>query len=85
MADTLSPEEKAVFKRAAQRRNENGVKRKMIRMYAEESQAVAFSELWESYVLRWGKTGALDHLIRLMALVEARLRDKERADNSKRS
>ena len=77
MSDTLTPEDKACFKRAAQRRNENGVKRKMIRMYAEESQAVAFSELWESWVLRWNKVGAMDRLIRVMATVEARVRDQE--------
>lgn len=73
----LSEDEKQFFQRAAARRKENGIKQKLIRMFAEESQVVAFNELYESWVIRWGKIGALDHLIRVMSVVEAKMRDKE--------
>jgi hypothetical protein len=85
MTDLLSDAEKQTFQRAAARRRDNGVRLKLLRMFVEESQAVAFNEVWESWLLRWGKVGAMDRLIRLMCTVEARVRDQENADNRKRS
>ena len=77
--DLLSERDKEAFRRATKRRTDNGVKCKLIRMFAEESQVVAFNELWDSWTVRWGKVGALDRLIRVMATVEARVRDQENA------
>lgn len=85
MSDALSPEEKAMFARATQRRKENGVRLKRIFLQAEESQVAAFYELYNCWVERWGKTRALDEIIRFMAIVESRLQDKERANNRPRS
>ena len=85
MTDLLSDAEKATFKRATERRRENGIRLKRITLLAEPSQVAGFTELFDSWVIRWGKTRALDELIRIMSIVEARLQDKERADNRKRS
>jgi len=75
----LSDEDKATFKRATERRKENGIRLKRITMFADTSQVEGFNELWDSWTIRWGKSRAMDELIRIMSIVEARLQDKERA------
>ncbi len=77
--DSLSEEEKATFKRATERRRENGIRLKRITLLAQPSQVEGFTELFDSWVIRWGKSRALDELIRIMSIVEARIRDKENA------
>ena len=75
----LTSEEKAAFKSATERRRANGIRLKRFGVMADESQVSALNELWESWVIRWGKQRAVDNLIQVMATVEARQRDKEHA------
>jgi len=65
------------LKGLAQKRNERWGRNKKISFMARESQVTAFSELWESWVERWGKYDSVDHLIRMMATVESKVRDRE--------
>ena len=74
----LSDAEKQVFLSATLRRRANGIRLKRITLLAEESQVEAFNILWESYVERFGKVKAVDVLLKLMAEVEARVREVER-------
>jgi hypothetical protein len=77
--DTLTDEEKRVFREAGERRAKAGIRLKRIYLLADENQVASFNVLWESWVERWGKQKAMDQLLRFMSLVESRLRDKERA------
>jgi len=84
MSDSpLSDDEKATFKRATDRRREAGIRLKRFTVLMESSQVEAINILWDAWVERFGKTRAIDELIRIMAHVEARLRDKERAAGEK--
>jgi hypothetical protein len=76
----LSESEKATFKAATERRKAAGIKLGRITLLAEKSQVEGFNELWDSWVARWGKNLAVDHLIRIMGQVEARLQDKKRSE-----
>lgn len=82
MTNSLSEADKQAFLRAAERRRERGIRLRRISLAAEESQVVAFNELYSAWVERWGKSGALDRVIRIMAGVETKLRDKDRASAS---
>ena len=77
MTDTLTDEEKRAFREAGERRAANGIRLKRICFQADANQVVSFNALFESWIIRWGKQKAVDELLRFMALVEARLRDKE--------
>ena len=76
----LSDAEKQVFKDAALRRRDRGIRYKCIRLQADASQVEAFYELWESWIERWPKTKAVDILLRAMSTIEARMRDAEEHD-----
>jgi hypothetical protein len=78
---TLTDEEKATFKRASERRAAAGIKLRRIYLLADENQVASFNVLWDSWCVRWGKQRAMDELLRFMSLVEARVRDKENAQN----
>jgi hypothetical protein len=67
------------FIEASRRRRENGIKLKRFAVMCDETQVEALNILWGSFVERWGKQQAVDHLIVILSKVEARLRDKERA------
>jgi hypothetical protein len=75
----VSDAEKAVFLRATERRRQNGIKLKQIRMNVEQSQAEGFYELFEPWVQRYGKVGAMDLVIVCMSAGEARIQDAKRA------
>lgn len=75
----FTEEEKKVFLDATNRRKAAGIKLKRIAIMADASQVEAFNILWDGWVERYGKAMALNHLISIMARVEARLRDKENA------
>lgn len=85
MGQDLTEAEKKVFLDATNRRKERGLKLKRICLLAESSQVEAFYCLFDSWVIRWGKERAMDELIRLMGLVEARVQDKERANEKGRA
>lgn len=72
------------FRDLAARRTERGIRLKRICFMAEASQVEAFNILWESWVERWGKTKAVDHLLVLVARAEARIRDQEQCKTEKR-
>jgi hypothetical protein len=73
----LTEAEKAVFLAATNRRKERGIRLRRICLLAEESQVVAFNEIWDSWCIRWTKQGAMDRLLRVMCSIEARMRDQE--------
>jgi len=75
----LTDEQKRTFREAGERRLANGIRLKQVRFMADANQVQSFNAIWESWLDRWGKQAAVDHLIRLMGTVESRLRDKERA------
>jgi len=75
----LSESEKATFKAATERRKAAGIKLKRFGVLADETQVAALNELWDAWVIRWGKQRAVDNLISVMSTVEARQRDKENA------
>lgn len=70
-------DEKLVWQGAAQRRRENGIRLKRVCFAADESQVEAFNLVWEAWIERWTKKGAVDRLILMMCRAEARLRDAE--------
>jgi len=72
--------EHQIYKAATERRKERGIKLKRISLMAEVSQVEAFHELFEVWVERYGKTGAVDVLLKLMAEVEVRIREAEKVD-----
>jgi len=78
----LSDSEKAVYRAATERRKANGIRLKRFTILAEETQVEALNEVFESWIVRWGKNLAIDHLIVIMAQIEARQRDRERARRS---
>jgi hypothetical protein len=78
----LSEQEKAIFKSAGERRKERGIVLRKFSFMAESNQVFALNELLDSWIQRFGKEQAIDHLIVLWGRVEARLRDKERAKES---
>ena len=80
----LADSEKATFKAAAERRRANGIRLGRIRIDADASQVEAFNIVYEEWLKRWGKEKALDILLRAMASIEARMRDKERANPQQR-
>jgi hypothetical protein len=80
MSDSpLSDAEKAIFRAATERRKQRGIKLQRFSVMLDKSQVEGLYILWDAWVDRWGKERAADELIRLMARVEARLMDKERA------
>ena len=79
MSEQFTDAEKAVFLAATDRRKAAGIRLKRIALMADAGQVEAFNILWSSWVERWGKMRALDELIRIMSIVEARLRDRENA------
>ena len=83
MTDTLTDEEKATFKRAADRRTAAGVRLKRITLMADENQVASFNELFDAWVRRVGKQRAVDGLLGLMSAAEARFQDRERANRTK--
>jgi len=80
----LSEDEKKVFLAATERRKAAGIRLKRIVLQADAHQVEDFNILWESFVERWGKREALNHLILIMARVEARLRDGENAKQGRK-
>jgi hypothetical protein len=78
MSWELSDQDKDVFRRAAERRKAAGVILKRFAIMADASQVEAINEIWESFVLRWGKEKAVDVLLRAMCRIETRMRDRER-------
>jgi len=72
-------EEKKIFLDATNRRKAAGIRLKRIALMADASQVEGFNILYDSWVERWGKRRALDELIRIMSIVEARLRDRDNA------
>jgi hypothetical protein len=81
VTDTLTDEEKRVFREAGERRKANAIRLKRVTFLTDANQAESFNAIWESWCLRWGKQRAVDELLRFMSLIEARLRDKENAQN----
>jgi len=79
----LTPEEKAVFLSATNRRKANGVRLRRWTVMAEESQIEALNELWSAWIDRFGKITAIDHLIVLWSRSEARLRDADEQKEKK--
>jgi hypothetical protein len=71
----LSPEEKAVFLLATNRKIERGKRAKLIRMFAEPEQVEAFFEVWKIWLDRWSKERAMDALIASICDAEARYQD----------
>lgn len=65
----------AMFKANAARRVANGLKNGMLTVRADQSQIVAFNELWETWMDRWGKEKAMDAVIASMCDSEARYQD----------
>ena len=84
MTENISQDEKEVFKRASERRKENGIKLKRICMLAEEGQVEAFNIVWEEWVRRYRKMGAVDLLIRCISAGEAAIQDEIRARKEKK-
>jgi hypothetical protein len=78
----LSEEEKALFRAATERRKAAGIRLKRFAIMCDEKQVESLNELWNAWTERWGKQHAVDELLRLMSLVETRLRDKERAQET---
>ena len=85
MTDLLSDAEKATFKRATERRRENGIRLKQLRIDCEAKQVEAFNIIWSSWVEKFGKTRSMDGLIRLMSTANALVMDQERAKEKKRA
>jgi hypothetical protein len=79
----LSDSEKATFLAATERRRAAGIRLKRVCFMADEAQVEAFNIVWESWIERWGKTQAVDHLILLICRAEARYRDGEAAKERK--
>lgn len=79
----LSPEEKATFRAAGERRKARGVKLRKFSVMAEESQVIALNELYSGWVARFGKEQCLDHLIVMWGRAEARLQDADHAKGRK--
>jgi hypothetical protein len=75
-----SDEEKEIFKRAAERRKDAGIRLKRFAISVDASQAQALGILFDSWISRWGKEKAIDYFIVIMGRIEARLRDKENAE-----
>ncbi len=73
----LTSEEKAVFKSATDRRRAAGIKLKRVSFMAQEHQVEAFNTLLDSFITRWGKNKAIDHIISILSRVEARMQDAE--------
>jgi hypothetical protein len=73
--EQLTDAEKQVFLDATNRRKAAGIRLKRISIMASTDQVEAFNELWSSWVERWGKNTAVDHLIRMMAHIEAKVRN----------
>ena len=67
----------APFRDAAQRRRENGIRLKRISFMAQEHQVEAFNTLLDSFITRWGKNKAIDHIISILSRIEARMQDAE--------
>ena len=80
----VSEQDKATFKAAAERRKENGIRLKRITMLAEAGQVEAFNIVWEEWVRRYRKMGAVDLLIRCISAGEARIQDEMRARKEKK-
>lgn len=80
----VSEQEKELFKRASERRKQNGIKLKRICMLAEEGQVEAFNIVWEEWVRRYRKMGAVDLLIRCISAGEASIQDEMRARKEKK-
>jgi hypothetical protein len=81
MSEQLTEQEKATFRAATERRKKCGIRLKRFSVMCDAHQVVGLNQLWDAWTERWGKQAAVDHLLKLMSTVEARLRDKERADS----
>jgi hypothetical protein len=87
MKEQLSDEDKAVFKRAAERRRANNIKLGQFRVLCDTNQVVSLTEFYNGWVARLGKQHAVDYLIvcmrkgdeALQRAVEARKNAKQRA------
>jgi len=82
--DEISEQEKEVFRHASERRTANGIRLKRITIQAEAGQVEAFNIVWEEWVQRYRKMGAVDLLIRCISAGEARIQDEIRARKEKK-
>lgn len=78
----ISEEEKAVYQRASERRKAAGIKLKRFCVQADENQVKSLNEIWDFFVIRFGKQHAVDHVVSMLGSVVARMKDKERASEA---
>jgi hypothetical protein len=81
LSDTLTDEEKATFRAAGERRKAAAIRLKRFAVMCDANQAESLNVLWESWVERFGKQLAVDHLIKMWSHAEARLGDRRNAQN----
>jgi len=84
MPDNLSEAEKQTYLAHTERRRERGIRLKLIRFMAEESQVEGFFSIFETWVKRWHKEGATDMLLSSMCAAEARYQDFIEAKKARR-
>ena len=80
----INEQEKELYRLAAARRRENGIKLRQVHMFVLESQAEGFYEVFETWVQRYGKTGAMDLLILCLSRAETRIQDGIREKEEKK-
>src|SRR5215469_2835711 len=71
----LSEEEKAIFQAHTERRRSRCIRLKQVAFFAERAAMEAFFEIFDTWVSRWGKEGAVDMTVSAMCAAEARYRD----------
>ena len=76
---------KAILSGLAEGRRARWIKNKTIRFQADESQVEVFHMLWEGWISRFTKEGAVDFLLSAMCEAEVKLREWDHARKSARS
>lgn len=70
----LTEEQKQVFKDAAARRREAGIRLKRFCVMLEENQVISVNEYWDTWVRHLGKVRAGDYLLVVMREAHEKLR-----------
>jgi hypothetical protein len=78
----ISEQEKLLYRAATERRRAAGIRLKRFAVLADANQVESLNQLWDSWVERFGKQGAVDRLLGMWSHAEARLRDKERTNEN---
>jgi len=86
MAQELTDEEKATFKRAAERRKVAGIRLGRFTVMLNKDQIESINEFWDSWIRALGKNGAGDYLVVVMRDAHEKLRTaiQEREAKKKR-